>query len=140
MMRQVRSRLHPPPPIHAFGRDLERREKARDVRAFSMHDAGRRISGGSKRRFWSLSLCRRNSRSWCQKAVMRIAFAPELSSARCVQIFEFREAMRSGTREREPLKLHRPFGRRIAQGRNADAARQATPDGSLDQSRCDERH
>jgi hypothetical protein len=106
--------------------------KARDARAFSMRDAHRRVSGGSKRRFGGFSLCRRNSRSWCRKAVMRDCFVPELSSARCRQIFEVREAMRSGTREPEPLKLQRPFGRRIAQGRNADAARQATPDGSLD--------
>src|SRR5262249_10244674 len=40
----------------------------------------------------------------------------------------------------EPLKLQRPFGRRITQGGDADAARKPPFDDSLDQSRRDECH
>src|SRR3954453_20146484 len=43
-------------------------------------------------------------------------------------------------RKTEPLKLQRPFGGRITQSRNANAAGKPTFDGGPDQSRRDERH
>src|SRR5262245_6823928 len=47
------------------------------------------------------------------------------------------EEVESGQGETEPLKLQRPFGRRITQGGDADAARKPPFDGGLDQSRRD---
>src|SRR5262245_37897130 len=46
----------------------------------------------------------------------------------------------SGLAQTEPRKLQRPFGRRITQGRDADAARKPPFDGGLDQSWRDECH
>src|SRR6516164_8637847 len=50
------------------------------------------------------------------------------------------EKMESGLGQTEPLKLQRPFGRRITQGGDADAARKPPFDGGLDQNRRDECH
>ncbi len=46
-------------------------------------------------------------------------------------------AVRINSRQTEPPELERPFGRRVAQGRNADATGQPSLDGGLDQSRRD---
>src|SRR5262249_3080776 len=50
------------------------------------------------------------------------------------------EEVESGQGETEPLKLQRPFGRRITQGGDSDAARKPPFDGGLDQSRRDKCH
>src|SRR5262249_49096769 len=50
------------------------------------------------------------------------------------------EEVESGLGQTKPLKLQRPFGRRITQGGDADAARKPPFDGGLDQSRRDECH
>jgi len=50
------------------------------------------------------------------------------------------DAVESGLGQTEPLKLQRPFGRRIPQVGDADAARKPPFDGGLDQSRRDECH
>src|SRR5262249_34634633 len=46
----------------------------------------------------------------------------------------------SGLGQTKPLKLQRPFGRRITQVGDADAARKPSFDGGLDQTRRDECH
>src|SRR5215471_11972158 len=50
------------------------------------------------------------------------------------------EEVESGLGQTKPLKLQRPFGRRITQGGDADAARKPPFDGGLHQSRRDECH
>src|SRR5262249_44619338 len=50
------------------------------------------------------------------------------------------EEVESGLGQTKPLKLQRPFGRRITQGGDADAARKPPFDGGLDQSWRDEGH
>src|SRR5215813_1810312 len=50
------------------------------------------------------------------------------------------EEVGSGLGQTKSLKLQRPFGRRITQGGDADAARKPPFDGGLDQSRRDECH
>jgi len=50
------------------------------------------------------------------------------------------EEVESGLGQTKPLKLQRPFGRRITESGDADAARKPPFDGGLDQSRRDECH
>src|SRR5215472_2754179 len=50
------------------------------------------------------------------------------------------EEVGSGLGQTKPLKLQRPFGRRITQGGDADAAWKPPFDGGLHQSRRDECH
>src|SRR5215468_4514397 len=85
------------------------------------------------------SLCGKKSRSWRRKAVVTRA-SPR--SCRCRMPSEVCkcEEVESGLGQTKPLKLQRPFGRRITQGGDADAARKPPFDGGLDQSRRDECH
>ena len=63
-------------------------------------------------------------------------FAPKLSLPEVEQAVE----PGSGLGQPEPLKLERPFGRRVTQIRNANPARKPTLDGGFDQTRRDECH
>ena len=63
-------------------------------------------------------------------------FAPKLSLPEVEQA----EEPGSGLGQTEPLKLERPFGRRVTQIRNANPARKPTLDGGFDQTRRDECH
>src|SRR5262245_65969006 len=88
-----------------------------------------------------LSLCGKKSRSWRRKGVVTRA-SPR--SCRCwmrtpAEICKCEE-VGSGLGQTKPLKLQRPFGRRITQGGDADAARKPSFDGGLDQSWRDECH
>src|SRR4029077_18065869 len=73
---------------------------------------------------------------WCRK------LRPRAVAARCALPLRSANAkkLESGLAQTKPLKLQRPFGRRITQGGDADAARKPPFDGGLDQSRRDECH
>src|SRR5262249_19475901 len=86
-------------------------------------------------------LCGKKARSWRRKAVVTRASA---RSCRCRMRTRSEvckcEEVGSGLGQTKSLKLQRPFGRRITQGGDADAARKPPFDGGLDQSRRDECH
>src|SRR5438128_7343568 len=99
------------------------------------------FSGRDRRPISDLSLCGKKSRSWRRKGVVARA-SPR--SCRCwmrtpSEICKCEE-VESGLGQTKPLKLQRPFGRRITQGGDADAARKPPFDGGLDQSRRDKCH
>src|SRR5215510_14822828 len=88
------------------------------------------------------SLRGEKSRSWRRKGV--VARASPRSCRGWMrapsEICKCEEEVESGLGQTKPLKLQRPFGRRITQGGDADAARKPPFDGGLDQSRRDECH
>src|SRR5262249_6758861 len=139
--RPVRSRLHPPPRIHVFCRHVETRRKCPLTAGFfnASFESPRLPKG--RRPLSDLSLCRKKYRSLRPKRVVARA-SPR--SCRCwmrtaSEICKCEE-VESGLGQTKPLKLQRPFGRRITQVGDADAARKPPFDGGLDQSRRDECH
>src|SRR5262249_39792793 len=99
------------------------------------------VSGRAHGRFRTLVSAVKNSRSWRRKGVVARA-SPR--SCRCwmrtaSEICKCEE-VESGLGQTEPLKLQRPFVRRITQVGDADAARKPSFDGGLDQSWRDECH
>src|SRR5262249_41547677 len=141
MLRPVRSRLHPPPRIHVFCLHVETRRKCPRAAGFS--NASFRSSGLRKGRrpISDLSLCGKKSRSWRRKGVVTRAFLEAVAAgcARRLKSVNVKK-LESGLGQTKPLKLQRPFGRRITQVGDADAARKPPFDGGLDQSRRDECH
>src|SRR5215813_4961489 len=125
--------LPAPPRIHVFCRHVETRRKCPLTAGFS--NASFRVSQlrEGTRPISDLSLCGKKSRSWRRKAVVTRA-SPR--SCRCRMPSEVCkcEEVESGLGQTKPLKLQRPFGRRITQGGDPDAARKPPFDDSLDQS------
>src|SRR5215468_10722148 len=119
---QVRS-LSRPPRIHVFCRHLETRRKCPLTAGFSNASFESLVLRKGTRPISGLSLCGKKSRSWRRKGVVPRA-SPR--SCRCwmrtpSEICKCEE-VESGLGQTKPLKLQRPFGRRITQGGDADAA------------------
>src|SRR5262249_27171610 len=134
-------RLHPPPRIHAFCRHVETCRKCPLTVGFPNASFESPSLRKGRRPISDLSLCRKKSRSWRRKGVVARA-SPR--SCRCwmrtaSEICKCEE-VESGLGQTKPLKLQRPFGRRITQGGDADAARKPPFDCGLDQSWRDEGH
>src|SRR5262245_30498877 len=120
---QVRS-LSRSPRIHVFCRHVETRRKCPLTAGFSNASFGSPGLRKGRRPISDLSLCGKKSRSWRRKGVVARA-SPR--SCRCwmrtaSEICKCEE-VESGLGQTEPLKLQRPFVRRITQVGDADAAR-----------------
>src|SRR5262245_19293082 len=137
---QVRS-LSRPPRIDVFCRHVETRRKYPLTAGFSNASFESLVLRKGRRPISDLSLCGKKSRSWRRKDVVarvsrrscRCRMRTRSEICKC-------EEVESGLGQTKPLKLQRPFGRRITQGGDADAARKPPFDGGLDQSRRDECH
>src|SRR5262249_39705654 len=133
--------LPAPPRIHSFCRYVETRRKCPLTAGFSNASFESLVLRKGRRPISGRSLCGKKSRSWRRKGVL-----PRASPRSCRCRMRTRsevckcEEVGSGLGQTKPLKLQRPFGRRITQGGDADAARKPPFDGGLDQSRRDECH
>src|SRR5215813_4254119 len=134
--------LPAPPRIHVFCRHLETRRKCPLTVGFSNASFESLVLRRGTRPISGRSLRGEKSRSWRRKGV--VARASPRSCRGWMrapsEICKCEEEVESGLGQTKPLKLQRPFGRRITQGGDADAARKPPFDNSLDQSRRDEGH
>src|SRR5262249_5151092 len=124
-----------------FCRHVETRRKCPLTAGFSNASFESLVLRTGTRPISGRSLFGKKSRSWRRKAVVTRA-SPR--SCRCRMRTRSEvckcEEVESGLGQTKPLKLQRPFGRRITQGGDADAARKPPFDGGLHQSRRDECH
>ena len=119
-----------------------RAENAHERRAFPMRRSGLLVSGRGRRPISGLSLCGKKSRSCARKRCGAEKLRLGAVAARCALPLRSVNAkkLESGLGQTKPRKLQRPFGRRITQAGDADAARKPPFNGGLDQSRRDKCH
>src|SRR5262249_12851102 len=107
--------------------------------AFPMRPLSLSFSGRAHGRFRAAVSAAKNPVPGAEKVWWR-EFRLEAVAAGCARCLKSVNVRSVGLGQTKPLKLQRPFGRRITQGGDADAARKPPFDGGLHQSRRDECH